>query len=160
MTIAITGHRPNKLGNDYDLKSPLIERINILLEEIILNYQPDFMISGMALGIDTLWARLAIKNDIKLIAAIPFENQDVMWVEKSRKIYHDLLSKAWNVVNVSGQTRYKPEYMQMRNEWMVDKCDILVAVWNGSKGGTGNCVQYAQRVGKKMIRIDPSEIKL
>lgn len=27
MKIAITGHRPNKLNNDYDLTSPLIRRI-------------------------------------------------------------------------------------------------------------------------------------
>lgn len=30
MKIAITGHRPNKLGNDYDLTSPLVERIEML----------------------------------------------------------------------------------------------------------------------------------
>jgi uncharacterized phage-like protein YoqJ len=44
--------------------------------------------------------------------------------------------------------------MQIRNEWMVDRCDKLIAVWDGSKGGTGNCVDYAKSVNKDIFRID------
>lgn len=29
--------------------------------------------------------------------------------------------------------------MQKRNEYMVDLADKVVAVWDGSKGGTDNC---------------------
>jgi len=36
MKIAITGHRPNKLGNDYDLTSPLIEKIDIAICNVLL----------------------------------------------------------------------------------------------------------------------------
>lgn len=28
--------------------------------------------------------------------------------------------------------------------------------WDGSKGGTGNCVQYANSVNRKILRIDPT----
>lgn len=38
---------------------------------------------------------------------------------------------------------------------MVDLADMVIAVWDGSKGGTGNCVQYAQKKGKEFIRINP-----
>lgn len=34
MKVAITGHRPNKLGNDYDLTSPLIDQIDMLISGI------------------------------------------------------------------------------------------------------------------------------
>lgn len=48
--------------------------------------------------------------------------------------------------------------MQKRNEWMVDRCDILVSVWDGTEGGTYNCVNYAIGKNKQIIRINPKEL--
>lgn len=45
--------------------------------------------------------------------------------------------------------------MQKRNEYMVDLADRVIAVWDGSKGGTATCVKYAEKVGKEIIRIEP-----
>ena len=46
--------------------------------------------------------------------------------------------------------------MNIRNEWMVDRCDTLIAVWDESPtGGTTNCVGYAKQQGKKIITIKP-----
>lgn len=152
--IAITGHRPDNLGNDYTFTSDLMGHIRRRLMALIVSRKPDFMISGMALGIDTLWAMLAIENKIPLIAAIPFEQQDSQWANRSRSLYHQLLGKAYAVVNVSGQVWYKPEYMPLRNKWMVDHCSHLVAVFDGSIGGTYNCVKYAK------TRLRPEQITI
>ena len=43
--------------------------------------------------------------------------------------------------------------MMKRNKYMVDKSDIVVAVWNGSKGGTANTVKYAKQSGKTIKQI-------
>jgi uncharacterized phage-like protein YoqJ len=48
--------------------------------------------------------------------------------------------------------------MQDRNIWMVDHCDALIAVWDGTSGGTANCVRYAQKVGKPIVFIDPYDL--
>ena len=49
--------------------------------------------------------------------------------------------------------------MQVRNEWMVDQLnpatDLLLAAWDGSPGGTGNCVKYATGKGVGINRLDP-----
>ncbi|PAD70641.1 hypothetical protein CHH83_02225 [Bacillus sp. 7586-K] len=45
--------------------------------------------------------------------------------------------------------------MQKRNEWMVDNSDYVIAVWDGTKGGTGNCVKYAQKQNKYITTIKP-----
>jgi uncharacterized phage-like protein YoqJ len=45
--------------------------------------------------------------------------------------------------------------MQKRNEYMVDKCDKLLAVWNGTTGGTHNCIKYAKSKGKEIILLNP-----
>lgn len=166
MRIAITGHRPDKLGHDYDLKSPLLMRLRreIIHKVAVLRLENKFpvntvFITGMALGVDTLFAEIAIDLKIPFIAAIPFVGQHLRWPFKSREKYNSLLAKATEIVNVSGDDQYKPEYMQLRNMWMVDNCDHLIAIWDGSSGGTANCVRYAQ--GKKpIIQINPKHIVL
>ena len=37
---------------------------------------------------------------------------------------------------------YTSAAMQVRNEWMADHCDVLLALWNGTPGGTANCLRY------------------
>ena len=44
---------------------------------------------------------------------------------------------------------YEADVMQKRNEYMVDHSDIVLAVWNGKKSGTENCIKYAEKMGKK-----------
>lgn len=158
MKIAITGHRPNKLGNDYNLSSPLILHIKEKLQEVIDKENPEKLISGMALGIDTLWAKLAHENGIQLIAAIPCKNQDKMWVSQSKELYHNLLNHPLTTIVYVSEENYTLSCMQDRNVWMVDECDLLVAVWDGTSGGTCNCVEYAKNQRKEIIIINPKEI--
>ena len=49
------------------------------------------------------------------------------------------------------QDIYHPAKMQKRNEFMVDNCDILIALWNGTSGGTKNCINYAKK--KENVQI-------
>ena len=37
-----------------------------------------------------------------------------------------------------------------------DLCNELIAVWDGTNGGTGNCVKYAKQTDRK-INIMPPE---
>ena len=163
MKIAITGHRPSKLGNDYDLTSPLIGRIKErILEELALNVpegEDMIFITGMALGIDTLFAKIAVELGIPFIAAIPNTLQARLWPKKSVEVWRELLNKAAQVVDVSGgASSYHIHHLQKRNEWMVNTCDILIAVWDESHGGTANCVEYAKSKEKKIIYINPKTI--
>ncbi|MNP85294.1 hypothetical protein D3C76_1849670 [compost metagenome] len=50
--------------------------------------------------------------------------------------------------------------MQKRNEWMVDNSKFIISVWDGTKGGTGNCVKYAENKNKHISNINPKEINL
>lgn len=45
---------------------------------------------------------------------------------------------------------------QARNRWMVDRAGLVIAVWDASASGTGNCVQYAEVLGRRIMRIDPA----
>lgn len=156
--IAITGHRPNKLGNDYELKSPLVNKIKAEIEIIISREKPDYLISGMALGIDTLFAQISITKGIPLVAALPCINQDKMWVQESKEIYNRILNHPKTHTHLVTATEYDRFCMQARNRWMVDNCELLIAVWDGSTGGTGNCVKYAKKQKKPIIYINPKEL--
>lgn len=153
--LAVTGHRPKKLGNEWDGEGPVSRWLWDKMIDIVFDEHPTAMISGMALGVDQLWARIAIFLGKPLIAAVPFIGQEKVWPQDSRERYDKIIMKAASVINVSGDFFYKREYMQKRNEWMVDHCQALVAVWDGSSGGTANCVAYAEEVGRRIIWIDP-----
>ena len=42
---------------------------------------------------------------------------------------------------------------------MIDNSDILIAVFDGSKSGTKNCIDYAKKHNKEIIIIDLNKIK-
>lgn len=48
---------------------------------------------------------------------------------------------------------YNAKKLQIRNKYMVDKSDILLAIWNGDKSGTKNCIDYAEQIGKSIDYI-------
>lgn len=153
MIIAFTGHRPDKLGG-YKLPNSTYIHVCQQIEKTLAELKPEKVISGMALGVDMWAAHVAYKLDIPFVAAIPFEGQEKAWPVVSQKAYHLLLNKAVEKVIVC-EGDYAPAKMQTRNEYMVNECDVLIAVWDGTPGGTANCVKYAQGIGKKIIFIDP-----
>lgn len=154
MIVAFTGHRPNKLGG-YNLPNQTYIYVCQQIEKTLKELNPEKIISGMALGVDQWATSIAIKLGIPFIAAIPFIGQERVWPESSKRTYHLLLKKASEQVIVS-EGEYTAHKLQIRNEWMVDRCNKLIAIWNGTNGGTGNCVNYAKSINKDIIVIDPS----
>jgi uncharacterized phage-like protein YoqJ len=114
----------------------------------------------MALGIDTLFALIGIERKINVLAAIPCDNQECRWPEESQKVYYDILDNPLVESKIVCPGPYYPSKMQTRNEWMTDNADKLIAVWDGSTGGTGNCVRYAKKVGRETIRINPNDYQM
>jgi uncharacterized phage-like protein YoqJ len=146
MIVAGTGHRPNKLGG-YDNFSK--ERVYNHARRSIPK-ETTKLVSGMALGWDMALAHAALDKAIPLIAAIPFKGQEKMWPKESKEEYHWLLSHATSIAIVS-EGSYAIWKMQALNQWMVDYADTILALWDGSDGGTANCVRYANKVGRPVI---------
>ena len=148
MIVGITGHRPPGLGCSYDIPNPTFDKICKALEEKFTELGATKIISGMALGADQYAAMTAIKMGIPFIAAVPFDGQDSMWPEESRTKFRLLLDKAIEVVVVSPGP-YAPSKMHLRDRWIVDNSNSLVAIWNGIEhGGTFGTVRYAQKQQK------------
>lgn len=177
-TCCFTGHRPDKLGG-YDWYSRTNIEIGKMLRKSILDLIDkgvDTFIFGGAIGIDQM--AFAVTNklkkekglDVTLVVAAPFKNQFVKWGKEDRDRYFSQLNETDVVIycdelpgtkyfcELSGLGNYHPIKMQKRNEYMVDNSDYVVAVWDGTKGGTHNCFMYAQKNSKTIIRLNPREL--
>lgn len=149
MIICGTGHRPDKLGG-YGPEATI--KLIDLAKDWLGVHLPASVISGMALGWDSALAEAACQLEIPWTAAIPFEGQESRWPKQSQDIYKKTLMFAEKVVYVS-EPGYAVWKMQKRNEWMVDNSDLVLALWDGSDGGTANCVRYANKVGKEVVNL-------
>ena len=147
--LAGTGHRPDKLGG---YGAGVSARLGDLARAAHTKYQPDEVISGMALGWDTALALAAIELGIPLTAAVPFEGQERKWRPEQQETFRAILARVTTLAIVSpgGYAVWK---MQTRNEWMVDRATGLLALWNGSGGGTANCIEYARTCQVEIVNL-------
>ena len=174
--IAFTGHR-NIYGYNYNTEEyqKLMNLLTMILENEIHNGVDKF-ISGGAIGFDTIAFSCVnflkqrypfIKNTI----AIPFKNQYIKWSNEQKRVYFNMLNLSdlnicvdkqpdYRLSNTTREDIYHPAKMQKRNEFMVDKCDFLIACWNyEKKGGTYNCISYAITQGKPILIINPTNLE-
>jgi uncharacterized phage-like protein YoqJ len=149
MVIAGTGHRPDKLGGYSD---EAFNRLVGIAEEYLTANRPEKVISGMALGWDQALAQACINLDIPFLAALPFKNMEVKWPRESQDKYNRILSHASLSVVVS-EGEYAPWKMQVRNKYMVDNSEMILAMYDGTSGGTANCINYANSVGKPIVNL-------
>ena len=69
-------------------------------------------------------------------------------------IYVDRLVNTKYVVANNKIDIYVANKMQLRNEYMVDNSDKVIAYFNGEKkGGTYNCIKYAESLNKEIINL-------
>lgn len=148
MIVAGTGHRPEKVGGyTHDATARLILFARTWLQE----HRPDKVISGMALGWDQALAQAAVDMGIPFVAAVPFKGFECRWPMSSQEKFWKLLDRAIEVKIVHSYPGTVA--MQLRNQWMVNRCDLLLALWDGSWGGTFNCIQYANKHGRQIENL-------
>ena len=155
-----SGHRPEKLpwgADESDQRCVLLkEELACHLEGLYLAGCRHFL-CGMARGCDFYFAEgvLALREkypDVTLEAALPCDTQPNAWTAAERRRYDHLLAESDEVTFVAHL--YTPGCMQRRNEYMVDASGVLLAVFNGTAGGTMNTILYAQRKGLKVIIVE------
>lgn len=142
--VAATGHRPEKLGG---YGGDVLRRLSRLATRYLNVHNPKEVITGMALGWDTAVALAAIRLDIPFIAALPFEGQHSTWSPEQQRLYFSILTHASQIVTVASGG-FSIEKYQTRNRWMADNCTRVVALWDGSAGGTANMIRYATSPGR------------
>ena len=150
-TVCFTGHRPESLPWGYNENDDRCLAIKKELKALILNAIDSgytHFISGMAEGIDQIAAEIVLGlkydfNNITLECAVPFTKQSSRWSYRSQEKYNDILSRA-DKISVLSPTFYKG-CLQVRNKYMIDRSSLLIAVFNGSAGGTKSTIELARK---------------
>ncbi len=160
-TCCCTGHRPKgfpfKYGIDKQKDNAYLKALEQKIKLAITSYGITNFISGMALGVDLDFAEIVLKlrkdYPVKLECAIPCPDQTLKWNDKDKLRYDGILKRA-DEINLISQ-RYTPDCMLKRNRYMVDKSDLVIAVFNGiEKGGTWHTIDYAESKNKTIELID------
>ena len=141
MKVALTGHRPQRLGMPDDelddkwdeignwIRNNLIQMLQTtLLEDDSLD-----VYCGMATGSDILFGTSSAF--LKAADIVPL------------KLHCVLPCKDYN----SSHKFYKG-CDNVRDQYLVDHCDVLLAVWDGIKsGGVWSTIRKAQKAGKTIV---------
>ncbi len=160
-TCCFTGHRPEKLPWGADegdsrcaaLKRKLRDAVEAAYDEGMRHF-----ICGMARGCDFYFAELVLalkreREDVTLEAAIPCPSQADGWTAADRARWRAIV-KASDMETMV-QDHYGPGCMQRRNRYMVDHSALVIAVYDGTSGGTRQTLEYALRRKVPFVDISP-----
>lgn len=153
---SFTGHRPQKcLGSEAGIRKMLAAAI---MESVEKGF--DTFISGMAEGVD-VWAAeevLRIKKDhseIKLVCAVPYVGVEKNRTTEQQVLFRRILAGADGIEYIC--PKYRPWCFSARNRWLVDHSSRVIAVFNGSPGGTEYTIRYAREKMREIIMLDDAE---
>ena len=159
-----TGHRPEKLPwgtNETDsrcllLKKKIRDAVEAAYGEGIRHF-----ICGMARGCDFYFAEevLALRKehpDVVLEAAIPCAGQSASWSSAHRLRWSAIVEQCDKKTVM--QEFYTPDCMLRRNRYMVDRSSLVIAVYDGSNGGTRRTLEYALMQKVPFVDIDPTAL--
>ena len=147
-----TGHRPDKMELGEKEIKPLLEKA---IDDAIADGYVTF-ITGMAMGTDIWAAEIVLErkkrnNELHLICALPHPNFESRRSMTEKMRFNQIIKNADLVKEIN--EHYFTGCYQVRNEWMVDRSNLVVAVFNGQKSGTKNTVDYAKRKGIRVMNI-------
>jgi hypothetical protein len=163
LTVGVTGHRESKLvGVDLARISLAIEQTFALLHRALKtvgeHHQAAFsnqteqlrLVSALADGADTLFAKSAIAAGWQVDACLPFA-RDQYAKDFSTPAQHDefvsLLDQVTSTFELPGSRADATAAYEAVGRLVLEQCDVLVALWDGvsnrGRGGTSRVVAEA-----------------
>ena len=145
------GHRPEKIDHtEQEIKHWLSRRIDLAIMDGFVTF-----ITGCCMGVDIWAAEVVIEKRkenpaLHLIAAVPWPGFPRQWSEEWRARYEQLLKDADLVVNVSKY--YRKDVFELRNRWMVDHSNRVIAFYNEKAGGSRYLINYADGQWVDVVR--------
>ena len=141
MRVAFTGHRPEQLHIGHNELSEEGQALREFIRNeirVLEQAGADTFFCGAARGADIICGELVMQEkqahpELKLICVIPFAEQARGWAMNWAFRYRELLRNADQIVLMC--SNYQRGCYHMRNRYMVDNCDLLIAIYNGENNG-------------------------
>lgn len=147
-----TGHRPQSLSaSERKWVAAILPELMVTLRR---EHGMQVAISGMALGTDTVWAKAALEQHVKLWGYVPSPDQAARWNPHDQREHASLLAAASRTVLHGGS--YDPRWIKASNDTIVRDCNLLVAVHKEGRttGGTAAVIRKARACRKPLIRVN------
>lgn len=154
--VSFTGHRPWKQAvSEAVIRAAVFDAISQSINDGYCTF-----ISGMAQGLDIIAAETVLEfrehnQNIRLICALPYPGFEYSWPLVWKERLSSVL-KCADLVRVISPS-YSPRSYQMRNEWMVNHSNLVIAFYQGVPGGTKNTIDYAKNKGVMVKILDITE---
>lgn len=153
-TVCFTGHRILPAEELPEIGKRLENTLISLIEQGCRCFG-----AGGALGFDTLAAQTVLHlrgryPQIRLALVLPCRNQTRVWTKDDVAVYEGIKLRA-NRVTYTAE-RYFWGCMQKRNRQLVDSSGVCVCYLTESTGGTAYTVDYARRMGLRIINVAES----
>ncbi|MFJ9705970.1 hypothetical protein [Streptomyces sp. NPDC101234] len=120
------------------------------------------LLTSLAAGADQLCADLALAAGGRVTAVIPGTDYEAQFEDAAALAsYRRLLARCTTRVDLPAEPSPEAAY-DMAGRWVVDHCELLVAVWDGrparGRGGTAEVVAYARANGRRVTVLWPPGI--
>jgi hypothetical protein len=120
------------------------------------------VVSPLAEGADRLVAaRVLAREDAELEAVLPMDEAEYeadFASDASKSEFRSLLARASSIHRLP-RSPGREEAYAAAGRYVVDRCDVLIAVWDGNpeegRGGTAEIVRHARRQRRALAWIRP-----
>lgn len=152
--IAVTGHM--------DLSDGSVPLVRAELRQILAEAAARGPLTGLsciACGADSLFAEAVLQAGGDLVVVVPSADYRETRVKpEEAELFDQLAAEASELIVMPFETA-GPEAYQAANALLLERADVLVAVWDGrppaGKGGTGDMVGHARAAGVDVRRVWP-----
>ncbi len=158
-SVCFSGHRPLKLPSGGNSNSPDMKELTALIYrhiEKLIDRGYNRFYCGMAEGFDLSCAVvvIALKKKyptLRLIAVIPFADQQKSFSAKNRALYQKILDFCDEIITLSDKY-YRGCYYD-RNHFLCDHAEYLLCYCKDAKSGTGETQRYAKKHGLQVLNL-------
>lgn len=160
--LLLSGYKPFELGifkKDHQAVRYIKAAIRKELESFVEDGLEWVIISGQ-LGVELWGAEVVFElkqqnPQLKLAVITPFLEQEENWNELNKEWYYSIVNQADFFDSVTKKKYEKPWQFRLKNQFLLDKSDVLVLVYDSEKEGSPKYLYELalQHKDKQAIRL-------
>lgn len=159
--LLVTGHRPTELGG-YDanpIADAVRDRLQAVIEAKAVMHDDLVVVTGLALGAETLAAEAAAGAGVPYEVVLPFPDSESRWPATAQRRFRTLAEAARGTRTLERKTPDSNQKLagsfRRRDAWLRRNSDEAIVVWDGQDGILGKLVRSLQdELGEENVWLE------